>query len=699
MVNLCKRIRTFWWNDESFIDIGRALLNIVSKVKLGELFRGKVAKQVKELLDRSVVDREMYISRVWLFDSVSITDICDNIIQEACRLAPDIKFHLKFLRKEMADMEKAVYSPFSVIKILDEGVPLELVSRLHSPLELTLNPDWGQCEVLMTTFRLYYLHHYDCVDGKFALREISKKLMIDKAHLSHMSSSGWVVDAMIRFMKKHVHVSCDGRHSLNRLDTRSAMWCFILKYVRDVEWNEVSKSYRVKVGSEKKFVNCNNVPSHMVSFLRDMPSFAAISALPDTIIRRFFLLHFKDGITLEGTSCELKPDTDVGYHTTYHEIEFQMRYFIKDYIPISHIGVYPIEKDYVADVDMVPFFLDHYGKYVTWNGDSYKIKHHSQGSIMARCNAMKLVKAATEKIMNIYEPLCNSDSNGVGGTYQTCQWQSIVNLFSIVHDVLIQMFGRPQITSSFVTFDVGCGQNRPMWIASNMFGHHTIGQEIDRERTKIAALSAVAMTSHEYGIRSQVALFHGDATTKANWSGIHCFFVWDVAFNEITTQDIFKNIARSMAPSHAPEQTKLSEVLLIISLRHFGRVKKQLDCYFVWEQAYAEPIELNFKVNGTGSGVRLYKLTKKCTAPPMSPPPTGPSVLQQSRDLFFVHGRRRREYQALGDRLEEKQQLSKKMRKVHKKRFKANCQKPVTKKMSKRKRAQKRRRRWSMERN
>lgn len=226
---------------------------------------------MKELLDRSVIDCEMYISRV-LFNSESISNISDDIVQEACILAPDIKFHHKFLRKEMADMVKAVYSPLSVIKILDEGVTLELIYGLHSPLELTLNPDWGQCEILMTTIKLYYLHHYDWVDGKFLLRESSKKLMIDKAYLLHMSSSGWVVDAMISFMEKHVHILCNGRHSLNQLDTRSAMRYFILKYVRDVEWNKASKSYRVEVGSEKKFVNCRYVPSHMVSFLRDMPS-------------------------------------------------------------------------------------------------------------------------------------------------------------------------------------------------------------------------------------------------------------------------------------------------------------------------------------------------------------------------------------------------------------------------------------------
>ena len=119
---------------------------------------------------------------------------------------------------------------------------------------------------------------------------------------------------------------------------------------------------------------------------------------------------------------------------------------------------------------------------------------------MARCDAMKLVKAATEKIMNRYEPLCNNKSESIGGTYQTCRWRSLVDLFSIVHDILIQMFGRPQNKSCFVTFDVGCGQNRPMWVVSNMFGHHTIGQEIDRERTKIAAWSALTMSSHEYEI-------------------------------------------------------------------------------------------------------------------------------------------------------------------------------------------------------
>ena len=281
----------------------------------------------------------------------------------------------------------------------------------------------------MTTIKLYYLHHYDWVDGAFLLRESSKKLMIDKAYLLHMSSSGWVFDAMISFMEKHVHILCNGRHSLNQLDTRSAMPYFILLYVRDVEWNKASKSYRVEVGSEKKFVNCRYVPSHMVSFLRDMPSLATIIALPDTIIHRYFLLHFKDSITLDGTSCELKPGTGVENHTTYHEIEIHMRSFIKCYIPIVLIGVNPIEKDYVADVDMIPFFLEHYGNHVTWDGESYKIKHHSQGSVMARCDAMKLVKAATEKIMNRYEPLCNNNSEGIGGTYLTCRWQSLVDLF------------------------------------------------------------------------------------------------------------------------------------------------------------------------------------------------------------------------------------------------------------------------------
>ena len=352
----------------------------------------------------------------------------------------------------------------------------------------------------------------------------------------------------------------------------------------------------------------------------------------------------------------------------------QMTCFMMAFVPASFVGNRSLmEFGAAASTDLATRnFLLHYVEHVAWSGTSYSVRKGSERELLPREDAIRLVKSSTESIMNMYEYLLGNSSEGVGGTYQTTQSGSLIALFAVVTRILMWMFGSH---TRFVVMDVGCGGNRPMWLVSNIFGHATIGVEVCSERALVAAKAAMHMMEHKYGRNSRIALFYEDGTESANWTGIHCFYVWDVAFGPKTTTKIIRNIARALDGG--------AEALLVISSRHRKRVDDLLDEYFI-HQVVGDPIDLRFKAFSSTSRVRMFRLRKRDEVSSLlSPVPNGPGVLERSWEDCSSPVSRTRHYKSLIDKLTHRAKREKSERK-HNKRKKELMPANVTKKRRKR---------------
>lgn len=461
VIRLCQLIRCLpLWHGGSFITIAHDLLNLVSKTTAGVHFERNLSRHVLPFLQGLVPSEESFLSIDSLVNLDSIPSYLDMICRETCRLARDMKSHDRYLRYQVRAIGRVDISLARVSRIMSQVIPLELASKLRSPLYAVLDMKWDQQgPTLMRAFSDFYLQHYDWINGDLSLRESSKKLMIDREYVSHMTSVGWDESKVVSFMRLHVHISCNPFQSHDRyaIKQNHALRYFILKYIKDVEWDAERAMYRVRAGSEGNFIPRRNIASRIVSFVRGLPLFEETRTLDDDTVRRYFFLHFKDKVTWNGTAYELRGDNGLELPSSHQHLVRQMRSFMKDHIPVSLIGRHPIVYTNEEGEDL-QWFFDHYAEKVTWRKHGYAVSYRSRNSVLLRSDAMKEVKGATEKVMNKHEAGCNNSSEGVGGTYQTTQWITLVNLFSVVHATLILLFGKPTLPSRFVTFDVGCGQ-------------------------------------------------------------------------------------------------------------------------------------------------------------------------------------------------------------------------------------------------
>lgn len=673
LIDQCKSIRAVTvCNVSSFFTICNKLLHIVSS---GSGFDedslvGK-STQIKTYLTGLVNDGQEYVC----FDKVVEPDTSDSAIEifsrEILELAPDIQLHQAFIKPVIRAMAKTKLSLARMLHHIDEDIPVEFISKRGTPVQVVLGFLWQNEAQISSIFKRYYMHHYDWVGGDLVLRQYSKRFVLNRKKLSQIYSWDEIHDetapmSMIRFMQRYIPASCDhSAHITYDIPTNQALRHFIINYSLGVTWNKSSDEYEVENGSEQHFIARDNILPSMVSFVKGLnPSSHVIHSLGDDLLVRYFRLHYGTRAVALGLGA-----------VTHRDIEIQMKILILGYVPESFIGDISIMSgDSILAGDVLRTFFTYYADHVTWNGSAYCIKEGAECILVQRSDLVDKVKLATEGAMNKHEQAMNTPGWGIGGTYQTTRWKSLIDLFTLVDRVLVSMFGAPRHPSRFVTFDVGCGENRPMWILSNVFGHATIGQEICPARSLIAARAGIDMIEHDYGRQSKVALFCGDATETANWTGVHCFYIWDVAFNVDTTEDMFRNIARALAPVRRGgpwSDGRLHQVLLVVSLRHSRRTKLLMGHYFQFE-AKSDPVSLDFKCDGGVSTVQLFRLVKKqqpCYS--LTPIPTGPGVVDESRRRFFSPTKRKIEYESLEGQLEIEAARSKEQRK-----YKARLKQP-----------------------
>ena len=243
------------------------------------------------------------------------------------------------------------------------------------------------------------------------------------------------------------------------------------------------------------------------------------------------------------------------------------------------------------------------------------------------------------------ELLCQLPSEGIGGTYQSATPYSIVNVSQKTRHHLIRMYGEPPLDSDFVFIDIGCAQNRPMWLAAVLFGFRTIGIEVDTLRARAAAITALDMMKNKIAVNSQVAFIQADAAKPLSFAGIHAFFIWNEAFPFKLTWAILDSIANSLDhPSLEGKQRKgrLPKALIIIGMKRMRRVLELFDERFCYKEV--GHVDITLRVIGTKNRLKFFEVELRSDYVP-TPAPEDSSVLERAKPFFKSANARKREYE------------------------------------------------------
>jgi hypothetical protein len=216
-------------------------------------------------------------------------------------------------------------------------------------------------------------------------------------------------------------------------------------------------------------------------------------------------------------------------------------------------------------------------------------------------SVLKSAVAHVVKVLNLREEGCNNPSERVGGTYQTLQLHSIMELAGCINKA-----GSVPISSSSLFLDIGCGQNRVCWIVAQALGCKAVGIEIDRQWFDIAAKSGMDLlkstsTHLPFTLNTNVAVFWKDAEKPCDWTGFDVFFLWDTAFEGNVMPGMYDNIAYAM------EEGK--QYILVHSLRHRKRIKRLEEFVDIVEAG--DKIDLSFFKGTSTSRVQIFKIEKK----------------------------------------------------------------------------------------
>jgi hypothetical protein len=328
------------------------------------------------------------------------------------------------------------------------------------------------------------------------------------------------------------------------------------------------------------------------------------------------------------------------------------RCIMNTFIPATLLGRIGIRDFKLRHNEEVTIFRDHYLPHLLVGQGTFSVKVNEQGepdaALISREEAFDDSKAFTKAICKKHELKCQNPSEGVGGTYQTTQPASNEKVTQKTQRHLIRIYGVPSLRrgSEFVFCDVGCAQNRPMWIASNLFGFCTIGIEIDELRSKAAADTALDMMKSKFAKNSQVAFIKADAEESISLVGIHAFFVWNEAFTLDVTLAIVENISNSLDHKSLPEQHRkfrLPQALIIIGMKRLNRVLELFDERFLYKEC--DQVDLQLAGTHTSNRVKFFQVELRSDYVPTIPEDPPLNVLKKSKLFFRSANARKREYE------------------------------------------------------
>jgi hypothetical protein len=254
---------------------------------------------------------------------------------------------------------------------------------------------------------------------------------------------------------------------------------------------------------------------------------------------------------------------------------------------------------------------------------------------------IKREKLISVSISSITSTLKKSEmllsNESAGGIYQTITVGSIWKICDVIKKIY-------RVDPDQIFCDVGCGQNRVVWIATQILGCFGVGVEICPHRTKIAINSATELLKGSMlPWNKKVALIHRDAKKPANWKGCHIFFVWDTVFTEETVDGIYQNIIGSF-------DNDQEEKVLIHSKSHKSRLQKLEELFDVMER---ETITMTFHKGKSTTTMIILKVKRKMIRNPTIT--ISKRALRVTADKFFKARTSLASYSNLKEGIERKE--------------------------------------------
>ena len=374
------------------------------------------------------------------------------------------------------------------------------------------------------------------------------------------------------------------------------------------------------------------------------------------LFRIVFTLYYWPYANIESFhSLSVRPD-----YSTSLTRRSNCRDIMQTHIPATLLGRVGIRECRLRPQDEFKIFRDHYMPHLQARNGTFYLKVNEQDEAAAELYLRESVFKASQNLIvrtsNQYEIMCQGDSEGVGGTYQSTTPASMQNVSEKAIRILFRMYGAPRLGSNFVFADIGCAQNRPAWFAS-LYGFRAIGIEIDDLRSAAARYTALDIMNGAFAKNSQVvesrfaknskvAFIQADVEKPLSLVGIHSFLVWNEAFTFDLTSAIIKNIANSLDhPSLEGKQRKgrLPKALIIIGMKRMRRVLELFDERFCYKEV--GHVDITLRVIGTTNRLKFFEVELRSDYVPTILDDASVVVLDRAKPFFKNSTTRKREYE------------------------------------------------------